>query len=62
MQNGDVRIQAYVRAALALQGYALDEAQAGAVAEQFARVALIAGTFVDEPLPPGADPLPVFRP
>ncbi len=56
------RIAAYVRAALALQGYRLDAAQTDAVAEQFSRIALIAGTFVDEPLAANAEPLPVFRP
>ncbi len=62
MSPPEDRLAAYVRAALALQGYRLDAMQTDAVAEQFSRIALIAGTFVDEPLAANVEPLPVFRP
>jgi len=55
-------IAAYVRAALALHGYALDEAQVRDVILQFTRIAVIAGAVLHTPLPPPAEPLPVFRP
>ena len=55
-------IEGYVRAALALQGYELDEAQTAAVVEQFTRIVQIAGAALREPLPPLTEPLPVFRP
>lgn len=55
-------IEAYVRAALALHGYALDEARIRDVTAQFARIAVIAGAVLRAPVPPGAEPLPVFRP
>lgn len=58
----DRELAHYVRAALALQGYALDEAQTAAVTVQFARIAAIAGAFLQEPLPAAAEPLPVFLP
>jgi hypothetical protein len=55
-------IAAYVEAALALHGYALDAAQTAAVTQQFARIALIAGACLQETLAPGSEPLPLFRP
>lgn len=55
-------IDAYVRAALALHGYALDEAQIGNVTLQFARIAVIAGAVLRAPIASEAEPLPVFRP
>ena len=55
-------LEEYVRSALALNGYALDEQRTAAVLLQFARIAAIAGAVPDEPLPPMTEPLPVFRP
>jgi len=62
MDQSDPQLAAYVRSALAVQGYTLDAAQAAAVTLQFARIAAIAAAFLDQPLPPDAEPLPVFRP
>jgi hypothetical protein len=55
-------LAAYVQAAAALQGYELDAAQTAAVTLQFARIAQIGAAFLQDPLPPQAEPLPVFRP
>jgi pyrimidine deaminase RibD-like protein len=62
MQISEDTLAAYVRASLALQGYALDEAQTAAVVLQFSRIALIASAFLDESGPQHAEPLAVFRP
>jgi len=62
MDIPDVQLADYVRTALALQGYELDAAQTAAVTLQFARIARIASTFLEQSLPPEAEPLPVFRP
>ncbi|HEX3396809.1 MAG TPA: DUF4089 domain-containing protein [Steroidobacteraceae bacterium] len=55
-------LEAYVRAALALQGYAFDEAQIAEIVEQFARLDAIARTVFDWPLPFASEAAPVFRP
>ncbi len=52
----------YVEAALVANGYDFEPARIDAIAEQFARIEAIAATFVDEPLPIGAEPAVVFRP
>ena len=62
LDPAQARVDAYVRAALELQGYQLDAAQTAAVALQFARIALIAGTFIDDASPLDSGQLPVFRP
>jgi hypothetical protein len=53
---------AYVRAALALQGYDTAVVPAAAVAEQFGRIAAMAASLRDLPLPREADAAPAFRP
>lgn len=55
-------IDQYVRSALALQGYRLDEAVVGEVAEQFRRIHAVASSFVDEDLPVSLESAAVFRP
>ncbi|HEY0801328.1 MAG TPA: DUF4089 domain-containing protein [Steroidobacteraceae bacterium] len=55
-------LEAYVRAALALQGYRFDEAQIAEIVLQFARLEAIAQTVLREPLPFASEPAPVFRP
>jgi hypothetical protein len=54
--------EAYVRAALALQGYEFSAAQTAAIAEQFARIEAMAATFRHLPLPREQDAAPAFRP
>ncbi|MEO7207082.1 MAG: DUF4089 domain-containing protein [Steroidobacteraceae bacterium] len=58
----DNPLEAYVRAALALQGYAFDEAEIAEIVVQFTRLEAIARTVFDWPLPFASDPAPVFRP
>jgi hypothetical protein len=58
----DNPLESYVRAALALQGYAFDEAQVAEITEQFARLEAIARTVFDWPLPFASEAAPVFRP
>ncbi len=55
-------IDAYVRAALALQGYDPAVVPAAAVAEQFGRIAAMAASLRDLDLPREADAAPAFRP
>jgi hypothetical protein len=55
-------LDAYVRAALALQGYQLDREQTERVREQFARFEAIAQGFVNMPLALDDEPAPVFHP
>jgi hypothetical protein len=55
-------LHAYVRAALALHGYCLDDIQTAAVAQQFARIAAIAGGLFDPGTSGQTVPLAVFRP
>jgi hypothetical protein len=52
----------YVRAALALQGYAFDAAQIAEIALQFSRIEAVAQTLLEFPLPWGSQAAPVFRP
>jgi hypothetical protein len=58
----DNPLEAYVRATLALQGYRFDETQIAEIVVQFSRLAVIARTILQCPLPPGSDAAPVFRP
>jgi len=51
-----------VRAALALQGYAFDDAEIAEIVMQFSRLEAIARTVFDYPLPFASEPAPVFRP
>lgn len=51
-----------MRAALALQGYAFNEAEIAEIVEQFSRLEAVARTLFDPPLPFGSEPAPVFRP
>ena len=55
-------IDQYVRSALALSGYALRDADAAEVAQQFSRIHDIASTFIDEALPVALESASVFRP
>jgi hypothetical protein len=55
-------LESYVRAALALQGYAFDDAEVAEIAAQFARLEAIARTVLEWPLPFASAPAPVFRP
>jgi hypothetical protein len=55
-------LEAYVRAALALQGYTFDDAEIAEIVMQFARLEAIARTVFDWPLPFASAPAPVFRP
>jgi hypothetical protein len=52
----------YVRAALALHGYGLDEAQIAEIVLQFSRIEAIAQTVLEFPLPFTSQAAPVFRP
>jgi hypothetical protein len=58
----DNALDAYVRAALALQGYRFDEAQIAEIVVQFARLEAIAHTVFEWPLPFSSEAAPVFRP
>jgi hypothetical protein len=55
-------VEAYVRAALALQGYHFDEAQIAEITVQFSRLETIAQSVMRWPLPFAAEAAPVFRP
>ncbi len=55
-------LEAYVRAALALQGYAFDDAEIAEIVLQFSRLDAIARTVLDWPLPFASEPAPAFRP
>jgi hypothetical protein len=61
-QAHDNPLEAYVRAALALQGYAFDDAEIAEIVVQFSRLEAIAQTIFDWPLPFASAPAPVFRP
>lgn len=61
-QDNDLPLEAYVRAALALQGYHFDEAQIADVVVQFSRLEAIAQTIMQWPLPFASGAAPVFRP
>jgi Protein of unknown function (DUF4089) len=58
----DNPLEAYVRAALALQGYAFEDAEIAEIVTQFSRLETIARTVFDWPLPFASEPAPVFRP
>jgi Protein of unknown function (DUF4089) len=51
-----------VRATLALQGYAFDDAEIAEIVAQFSRLEAIAQTLLAWPLPFSAEAAPVFRP
>jgi hypothetical protein len=61
-ETRDNPLQAYVRAALALQGYTFDEAEIAEIVMQFSRLEAISRTVFDWPLPNASEPAPVFRP
>ena len=61
-ETHDNPLEAYVRAALALQGYVFDEAQIAEIVLQFSRLEAVARTVFDWPLPFASEPAPVFRP
>ena len=54
--------EAYVRAALALQGYVFDETQIAEIVLQFSRIEAIAQTLLAWPMPFASQSAPVFRP
>ena len=58
----DKRLESYVRAALALQGYVFDEAQIAEIVMQFSRLDAIARSVFESPLPFASEAAPVFRP
>jgi hypothetical protein len=58
----DNPLEAYVRAALTLQGYRFDEAQIAEVVVQFSRLEVIAQSILQWPLPFASEAAPVFRP
>lgn len=63
MTNGeDAALESYVRAALALQGYAFDETQIAEIVLQFSRLEAIAQTVFGFSLPFASEAAPVFRP
>jgi hypothetical protein len=61
-ETDDNPLQAYVRAALALQGYTFGDAEIAEIVMQFSRLEAIARTVFDWPLPFASEPAPVFRP
>ena len=61
-QGSDNPLEAYVRAALTLQGYCFNERQEAEILEQFARLEIIAQTLMQWPLPFASEAAPVFRP
>jgi Protein of unknown function (DUF4089) len=61
-ESQDNPLEAYVRAALALQGYTFEDAEIAEIVMQFARLEAIARTVFDWPLPFASEPAPVFRP
>jgi hypothetical protein len=61
-ETDDNPLQAYVRAALALQGYTFGDAEIAEIVTQFSRLEAIARTVFDWPLPFASEPAPVFRP
>jgi hypothetical protein len=54
--------EAYVRAALALQGYVFDETQIAEIVLQFSRIEAIAQTVLEWPMPFASQAAAVFRP
>jgi hypothetical protein len=61
-ETDDNPLGAYVRVALALQGYTFDDAEISEIVTQFSRLEAIARTVFDWPLPFASEPAPVFRP
>jgi Protein of unknown function (DUF4089) len=61
-ESPDNPLDAYVRAALALQGYTFDEAEIAEIVTQFSRLEAIARTVFDWALPFASEPAPVFHP
>jgi len=61
-ESHDNPLEAYVRAAFALQGYAFYDAEIAENVTQFSRLETIARTVFDWPLPFASEPAPVFRP
>ena len=61
MTDDDARDN-YVRAAMALHGYQLNEKQLKGVLLQFAHIEEIAEGFLDMPLPLDAASAPAFKP
>jgi hypothetical protein len=61
-QSSDNPLEAYVRAALALQGYRFGEREIAEIVEQFSRLEAIAHTVMQWPLPFASEAAPVFRP
>jgi hypothetical protein len=55
-------LEAYVRAALALQGYTFGDAEIAEIVMQFSRLEAVARTVLDWQLPLASEPAPVFRP
>lgn len=58
----ELTIDHYVRAALALQGYAFDEQHIAEIGLQFSRIAEIAEAALSVSLPLDAEPAPVYQP
>lgn len=61
-QARDNALEAYVRAALAQQGYRFDESEIAEIVLQFARLEGISRTVFEWPLSFEEEPAPVFRP
>jgi Protein of unknown function (DUF4089) len=61
-KGDDPTLESFVRAALTLQGYACDETQIAEIVLQFSRLAAIAQTVFECPLPFASEAAPVFRP
>jgi hypothetical protein len=61
-ETHDKPLEAYVRAALALQGYTFGDAEIAEIVVQFSRLEAVARTVFDWPLPFASEPAPVFRP
>jgi Protein of unknown function (DUF4089) len=55
-------IETYVRAALVLHGYRLDETGVAQVVGQFERIAVIARVLFDGEFPESSEPAESFRP
>jgi hypothetical protein len=58
----DQKLENYVRAALALQGYDFNPARTADVVTQFERIEALAQVLLDVELPLEAEPASVFRP
>ena len=58
----DAERSRYVEASLLVNGFAFTADRVAVIDREFARIAAIAATFVDEALPIDAEPAVVFRP